>query len=142
MILILSSILIVTVAMIFMAIFIVWLSNTSAKFAVTERFQDAEFILQHHQAPAAWVKPRSGFTWLMQRIEPIKWRELVPLAGQSKATIDTTKLRILRRLDELIAYFGISPFVQDEESRELLLKQLGAVRADWEQRALMEIVAQ
>ena len=125
----LLTILMVTLAFLALIGLMMWLTNKSVGAAITQRFQEAEFILEHHQAPKSWAKRQNIFAALMQRTS---------LSAQYGAA--NTKEAVMLRLDQLIAYFETSPFVQNEETRTLLLSQLAQEREQWAQKSLAEIM--
>ena len=120
--------LVATVSLVLVALFILWLSNKVANVAVTDQFKDAEFILEHHQAPADWAKPRGG-------LGKIKYR-----FSKSENRQTTLKTDVLQRLDDLIEFFEDSPFFEDEDTRAILLEELHNMHAEWEEKSLEDIV--
>ena len=128
--LLIGFMLVATAALVFVGLFILWLTDKVASTAVTDQFRDAEFILEHHRAPETWAKPRGVFSRLK-----------VHLLKRNKTPTEQ-KGDVLKRLDELIAFFENSPLVQDEEAKKLLLEQLAAERVDWEGKSIEEIISQ
>ncbi len=88
-----------------------WVTDKSAAGAITQHFQAAEYILEHHQPPPTWRKSQS----------------------KSKRSADT-HADMIERLDKLIMFFEHSRFFQTEDARTALLEQLTAERANWMQR--------
>lgn len=138
----LGFILFVSLGIGFIALFVLWLTQKVTKAAITDRFQDAEFILEHHRAPAVWARPKSFLVLLMQRSVSASLRDRIQQARKSENREAKTKIRVLRRLDELIDFFETCPFFRDEESRDVLLGKLSMERVNWELKRLEEIVAQ
>lgn len=136
----LGAIIIVTVCMLGVAFFALWLMDKGAGAAFTDRFQDAEFILDNHRAPPSWGKRKSGFVWLMQDGGSIDLRKRKGTTEQGAGLDSKEKTRIMRRMDDLIEFFQTCPFFEDEETRELLLEELGQERADWETLNSAEII--
>ena len=100
--------------------------NQTAHGAITRYFQDAEYILQHQRPPTRWrtrfLRPRSaGTRFLRPR------RAILRIAGRRSSD--------QQRLAALIAYFEHSSFVEDEETRAELLRQLRAAGASWQAEA-------
>lgn len=126
----------------FIALFILSLTHKVTKAVITDHFQDAEFILERHRAPAVWARPKSFFVLLMQRSRSASLRDRIQQARKGENRETKTKIRVLRRLDELIDFFETCPFFQDEESRDILLGKLSLERVNWEQKRLEEIIAQ
>jgi len=94
-----------------------WVTDKSAVGAITQHFQAAEYILEHHQPPKAWTTPPKT---LSQRLFQ---------QDTKKPSPDYSDL--LRRLDSLIVFFEHSTFFQDERSRTVLLEQLNNERESW-----------
>lgn len=53
----------------------------------------------------------------------------------------TQKAAILKKIDHLIDYSKTSPFVQDKETKEILLNKLLEARRLWEEKDWEEIIA-
>ena len=94
--------------------------NQTAHGAITRYFQDAEYILQHQRPPPRW---HTRFLWPRKAILRIAGRRF------GKRSSDQ------QRLAALIAYFERSSFVEDEETRAELLRQLRAAGANWQAEA-------
>ena len=118
-------------SMVIVAKFMMWLAEKGTHVALTERFQDAEFILTYHRAPAKWEQPRSLFARLMQGSgsEPFL-QQLRQIIRPEQAAGNPRNLMV-QRLDDLIDFFEICPFFQDEASREVMLDQLWEERERW-----------
>ena len=79
--------------------------NQAARGAITQHFQDAEYILERRRPPPRWsLRP-----WLRR--------------GRSVSNRE--------RLAAIVAHFEHSPFVEDEGTRAELLRQLREVGDDW-----------
>jgi len=78
----------------------------------------------------------------MQRPISAGLRDRIQQAKKLENREVRTKIRLLRRLDELIDFFETCPFFQDGESRDALLGKLSMERLNWEQKSLEEIMAQ
>jgi hypothetical protein len=92
----------------------IWVLQRSIQGKIEGQFRAAEAIVSHHRIPEAWLK--------RSRIRP----------GASPRAEDRAKALYLKKLDAMIGYFCSCPFVNGEESREVLLEELGAVRNAWE----------
>lgn len=95
-------------------------TDKSAAGAITQHFQAAEYILEHHQPPPAWSNPSSGLSLFkfFQKSQPS----------------DHNNSTLLERLDHLIRFFEHSQFFQTEDARTALLDQLNNERTNWIQR--------
>ena len=138
--LLLLGILIVTVSFVGVAFFALWLTNRSAGAAFTDRFQAAEFIIAHHQAPPAWLKHKGGFVWLMQDAAKLTRRNPASFTAGHAEGFPAEKVRLLKRLDGLIEFFETCPFFEDEETRAMVLAQLNQARTTWRAHHLEAIV--
>ena len=87
--------------------------NRAAHGAITRYFQDAEYILQHQRPPLRW---RSRFS--------LRRRD-----------VDRQRVADQQRLAALISYFEHTGFVEDEETRAELLRQLRAAGESWQGEA-------
>ena len=83
---------------------------------------DAEYILETERIPATWLEPPP--------VDPTK-----RLAWEQRQ-----KRRALKKLKHLQAYMQNTPSIADVESREIVLGDLAAIRAQWQERALDEII--
>jgi len=129
-------------AFIFIAFFGIWLLQKSTKASLTDRFRDAEFIVENQRAPASWTKPKNIFVYLMQRINSDDTKTQASTGVSDKGNKSKEKKRIFQRLDELIIFFTDVSFFEDAEAQEMLLAALDKARTDWEEKSLGEIVAQ
>ena len=104
--------------------------NQTAHGAITRYFQDAEYILQHQRPPTRWrtrfLRPRSAGTRFLRPRKAI-----LRIAGRRFGKRSSDQ----QRLAALIAYFERSSFVEDEETRAELLRQLRAAGASWQAEA-------
>jgi hypothetical protein len=94
-------------------LFMSWFGEKLTARLVTDHFRAAEYVLEHHQAPEAWLSS-------LQR---------------------DAKARLLTRLDKLIVFFETCPYFEDEDSRTDLLGQLRIERQQWETKPLEALVA-
>ncbi len=94
-----------------------WVTDKSAAGAITQHFQAAEYILEHHQPPPAWSNPSS-------RLSLLRFLQKPQSSGHNSSTM-------LERLDQLILFFEHCRFFQTEEARTALLEQLNDERKSW-----------
>jgi len=97
-----------------------WVTDKSASGAITQHFQAAEYILEHHQPPPAWNNPSSRLSRLKS----------YPVSKSSDHNINP----MVERLDHLIQFFEHCRFFQTEDARIALLDQLNDERMSWMQR--------
>jgi hypothetical protein len=84
-------------------------SERQIRFQVERRFRHADEIVNGGRIPAEWLRPFRA-----------------PGKG------DQAQVACLRNLDALIAFFEKSPFVDNPETRQLLLDALQRQRAEWQ----------
>lgn len=127
----LTAILTIAISMALVAQFMMWLVQKMTTITITQRFQDAEYILAHHQPPSHWYRPRSPFVRFMQGANAgnVIMRLRHALAAE-RGDVHRQD-RLVARLDDLIDFFETCPFFQDEGSRDILLGQLWDERDDW-----------
>ncbi|MEM7130111.1 MAG: hypothetical protein AAF702_27520 [Chloroflexota bacterium] len=130
----LVAILIIAVSMALVAKFMMWLVDKTTAITLTQRFQDAEYILTYHQAPSHWSKPRSPFVRFMQGANMGNFMVRLRHALAGEVGTSQSQQRLLTRLDDLIDFFESCPFFEDEGSRDLMLDQLWDERDQWEEQ--------
>jgi len=115
---ILIAIAVISITVLAIIKFILGLTQVTVEASLTSRFQDAEFILNHHKAPESWRKPASLFTRAMQ--------------GRVWSVTQEPHMRVLSRLDDLIIFFEHSRFFETPDAKEQLLDELKLERTRWE----------
>lgn len=121
------------------------LANKLTGETVTVRFKDAEYILDQHHAPPRWLRSTGLWGSLLRFVErrhksARRAREPMLASGDRHDEREHLKRRLVDRLGDLISYFETSPFFEDPESRELLLKELRDEYDAWGDRDLAEVV--
>ena len=91
----------------------VLLMNSLAERAIGRYHRAAEIIITTGKIPPAWIN-----------------RSMSQSMGSREMEEQARKVAIAR-LDALIVHFGSSPFVADEETRQVLLSKLHEVRQKW-----------
>ena len=91
-----------------------------ASLVIEQKHRDAEEILNTGLVPLRWLKKGTVSRFLLISVTP--------------------KHIALRRLQKIINYFQRSPLVEDEESREILLSRLEAVKKAWQESDWQEII--
>lgn len=138
--LLLAMIIFSAISLFLVAKFMIWLTSATVRVSITDHFQAAEFILEHHQAPEAWVKPPGLFSSILLFRNPLKSLPRIFQLSKSKNAAQAGKARVLSRLDELIAFYKTCPFFEDEETRSIMLQELATEREAWKKKSLEEIV--
>lgn len=106
-------------------LFMMWLTEKATHASLTDRFKDAEIILNQHHAPASWQTKTPVFKAFMQG-------RLNSSLFAPKRRVVPPKTQLLARLDELILFFETCPFFDSEESRDVMLDELWQERDRWE----------
>ena len=117
----LLSVAVMAVTILGTTLFMMWLSERSANASLTERFKDAETVVNEGRVPASWLGRSSLFGAFMQG-----------RLGRAFAPQGADKTRLLERLDDLILFFETCPFFDSEASRDALLDALWLERDRWE----------
>ncbi|MBA7582619.1 hypothetical protein ES695_07775 [Candidatus Atribacteria bacterium 1244-E10-H5-B2] len=100
---------------------------------VGEKHRAIEEIVNTGKVPKAWIDK------LEKRISSVSKTQ-----GRSKKVLKMkiqAKTIILKKIDLLIDYSKTSPFVQDKETKEILLNKLLDTRRLWEEKDWEEIIA-
>ncbi len=100
---------------------------------IGEKHRAIEEIVNTGKVPKAWMGK------LEKRISSVSKTQ-----GRSKKVLKMkmqSKTIILKKIDHLIDYSKTSPFVQDKETKEILLNKLLEARRLWEEKDWEEITA-
>lgn len=100
---------------------------------IGEKHRAIEEIVNTGKVPKAWMGK------LEKRISSVSKNQ-----GRSEKVLKMktqAKTSILKKIDHLIDYSKTSPFVQDKETKEILLNKLLEVRRLWEEKDWEEIIA-
>ena len=100
---------------------------------IGEKHRAIEEIVNTGKVPKAWIDK------LEKRISSVSKTQ-----GRSKKVLKMkmqSKTIILKKIDHLIDYSKTSPFVQDKETKEILLNKLLEARRLWEEKDWEEIIA-
>jgi len=97
--------------------FIIYYSEKSIQLLVERKHRDAEAIINTGNAPPDWGN-----------------------RGLTRLGMDSiSKVLAMRRLSRIISYIQHSPFVEDEDSRKILMDKLNEIRERWESMQWYEI---
>jgi len=100
---------------------------------IGEKHRAIEEIVNTGKVPKVWMGK------LEKRISSVSKNQ-----GRSEKVLKMktqAKTSILKKIDHLIDYSKTSPFVQDKETKEILLNKLLEVRRLWEEKDWEEIIA-
>jgi len=84
--------------------------------------KSAELIVDTHKVPPFWSEP------LEKRFSRLRERGAETALRSAKAA---ARIRCLKQLQKVIAFFRRSSTVVDEEAREIILSELGAAYEEW-----------
>jgi hypothetical protein len=103
----------------------IWTMTVVSRRMIGDKHHALQSIVETRQVPDAWRKP------------PAKNTDIP--AERMDAMQQQAKSRYLQQLDGLIAYATRSTLVADEETRQTLLEQLAAVRAEWQAKPAQDL---
>ena len=115
-----------TLIMLLIMIGAIWGLNAAMARMVGDKHHVLQVLVETGQVPIEWSRP-------FQR----KIARLTRSHGSSAqiAELQERALRdYLRKLDRLISYVQSSPFVDGEDTRNLLLAQLADIRVSWQEK--------
>jgi hypothetical protein len=102
-------------------LFAVWLTRQVSERMISHKHRLLEEIVNTGEVPAEWLR---------QTIYPV-----AKLRGAREAVAgDRAKTTCLQQLDDLTVYVERSPFMADDETREVLLERLDHVYEEWATR--------
>jgi hypothetical protein len=102
-------------------LFAVWLTRRVTESMISRKHRLLEEIVDTGEVPAEWMK---------RAIRPV-----ARLRGARGAVAgDQAKAACLQQLDDLTVYVERSPFMADEETKEVLLERLDHVYEAWSTR--------
>jgi len=102
-------------------LFAVWLTKRVSERMISRKHRLLEEILNTGEVPAEWMKRANS--------------PIAKLRGAREAVAgDQAKAACLQKLDDLALYVERSPFMADDETREVLLERLDHVYEAWATR--------
>ena len=127
------------VLFIFIAKFGVSYATKLTERLMTDRFLDANTIVNEKAVPKKWV----------EKIDKIVFQEKNVIRGYIRNWLKAeeedkeqkAKAEVLIRLEKLAKYFEKCPFFEDPGSRKILLEELEVIRNDWASKLWSEIAA-
>ncbi|MBS60822.1 MAG: hypothetical protein CL606_05910 [Anaerolineaceae bacterium] len=120
--------------------FSIWCTDKLTYIIVTQRFQDAEFIVNHNKAPHDWTEGRSIIVDLVQGTLTSRARYALSGLFNAQSYEAQRKGYLIQCLDNTTRYFYKCPFFQDEESRQTLTNGLEEEKIRWNQKPLSRII--
>ncbi len=119
-----------------------WMTENITQALITQRFQDAEFIMHNHKAPNLWTTGRHMYVDFLQGTLPSRLHVWLLGIFSGQANEKRQKDYLLKCLDAMTGYFEKCPFFQDEESRNVLISGLQNERANWVNKPINQIINQ
>ena len=120
--------------------FSMWCTDKLTNIIVTQRFQDAEFIVHNNQAPNDWTDGRSIVVDLVQGTLASRARYALSGLFNLQSYEEQRKEYLIECLDTTTRYFYKCPFFQDEESRQTLTTGLEEEKISWVRKPLSKII--
>ena len=120
--------------------FSIWCTDKLTYIIVTQRFQDAEFIIHNNKVPNDWVEGRSIVVDLVQGTLTSRTRCALSGLFNSQSYQNQRKQYLIECLDTTTRYFYKCPFFQDEESRQTLTTGLKEEKIRWVRKPLSKII--
>ena len=115
-----------TLIMLLIMIGAIWGLNVAMARMVGDKHHLLQVLVETGQVPPEWSRPFQ--------------RKIARLTRSHGSSAQIAELQVcarrdyLRRLDRLVAYVQTSPYVDGEETRELLLKTLADIRLGWQEK--------
>lgn len=100
---------------------------------IGEKHRAIEEIVNTGKVPKVWIDKLEKKISLVSKTQG-RSEKVLKMKMQSKTII-------LKKIDHLIDYSKTSPFVQDKETKEILLNKLLEARRLWEEKDWEEIMA-
>ena len=100
---------------------------------IHETHHTIEYISTTRSVPPQWIEPFQKKIRRLQQDDPHNQRKLARLGRSAQKTC-------LKKLDKSLKYAYNSSLVQDEETRDILLKKLTDVRKTWAEQDWSEII--
>jgi hypothetical protein len=119
-----APLLFASVALVLIMLGAVWFMNRVSGALVGSKHRVLQGIVETGQVPDEWSRGyRRKQAWLKKAGSP----------GQVARANEQARQHYLDNLDQLIQYAQTSPLVDGEDTRELLLRRLADVRAEWQE---------
>ena len=120
--------------------FSIWCTDKLTNIIVTQRFQDAEFIVHNNKAPNDWTDGRSIVVDLVQGTLASRVKYALSGLFNPQSYEEQRKEYLIECLDTMTRYFYKCPFFQDEESRQTLTTDLEEEKINWIKNSLSRII--
>ena len=115
-----------TLIMLLIMIGAIWGINVAMARMVGDKHHVLQVLVESGQVPPEWSRP---FQRKISRLTHSQGSSAQIAELQERALRD-----YLRKLDRLISYVQSSPFVDGEDTRNLLLAQLADIRVSWQEK--------
>jgi hypothetical protein len=115
-----------TLIMLLIMIGAIWGLNVAMARMVGDKHHVLQVLVETGQVPPEWSRP---FQRKISRLTRSHDSSAQLAELQERARRD-----YLKRLDRLVAYVQTSPYVDSEETRDLLLEKLADIRVGWQEK--------
>ena len=115
-----------TLIMLLIMIGAIWGINVAMARMVGDKHQVLQVLVETGQAPPEWSRP---FERKLARLTHRHGNSAQVAALQERA-----RRHYLKELDRLVSYVQTSPFVDGEDTRNLLLEKLADIRVSWQEK--------
>jgi hypothetical protein len=115
-----------TLLMLLIMIGAIWGINIAMARMVGDKHQVLQALIETGQVPPEWSRP------FQRRIARLTHSH--DNSAQIAELQERARCHYLRKLDRLVSYVQTSPFVDGEETRNLLLEKLADIRVSWQEK--------
>jgi hypothetical protein len=120
------TLIVLTLIMVLIMIGAIWGINVAMARMVGDKHHVLQVLIETGQAPPDWSRP-------FQR-KMAKLTHSHDNSAQIAKLQERARRHYLKELDRLVSYVQSSPFVDGEETRNLLLEKLADIRVGWQEK--------
>ena len=128
--------LIFVILFIFIAKFGISYAGKLTEKMMTDRFQDANTILNEKAVPKRWVDSIEKKVFHPNFVQVLRER----LQDTTPDRQVLAKQELMLRLEKLAKYFEKCPFFEDPESKKIMQEELEGIQKEWEPKAWAELI--
>ena len=115
-----------TLVMLLIMIGAIWGINAAMARMVGDKHHVLQVLVETGQVPPEWSRP------FQRKIARLTHRP--GTTAQIAALQERARRHYLKELDRLVSYVQTSPFVDGDETRNLLLEKLADIRVGWQEK--------
>ena len=120
------TLIVLTLIMVLIMIGAIWGINVAMARMVGDKHQVLQALIETGQVPPDWSRP------FQRKIARLTHRH--GNSAQIAALQERARRDYLKKLDVLVSYVQTSPFVDGEDTRNLLLEKLADIRVSWQEK--------